>query len=614
MRKLTRSLKGVLALAMSGVFVLASAGLFAVFEVQSQTAAVDAAQIRQSTSLRILVDQFSAAHDGISTQFDTNGEVSTVRWDALAEITSHDLIDRVGQISGETATLFGWVPEEGDFIRLTTNIIKPDGSRAVGTWLGKQNPVHAAMLRTETFRGEAVILGKPYFTIYEPILDASGQVIGIFYVGVDRTLIDAQVAQRMQNGLWVTGVMVLLTVLAMVFVLGRALRPLNDIAARVSRMADGALDDDVPHTQRLDELGQTAKAVEVLRGNLVTARMDEDENAHLRETQLRVVSALQRAMAHLSQKNLNIQLDEADFPEGYVRLRNDFAGGVHGLSTAIGTASTMAENVRNAATQIGSTSDDLALRVERQAATLVESASALDGLTQSSKDIARAVENADSLAIKSRDLSDESGDVVRSAIEAISRIERASEQINQIITAIDDIAFQTNLLALNAGVEAARAGSAGKGFAVVAQEVRTLAQTAAESAQKIKGLILTSNEEVSKGSELVQKTGDSLEEFREQVAQLGTLIGEISTAVRGQTDGLSEINDGVQNLQNATQHNAAVVEELNAAGQSLNQEASELSQTLDGFDLMHAPEQPANWEVTPSHGPAAVPEAEAKRA
>ena len=603
-------MKAVLGLGFSVLLLCVCLGLAAMFHLEARTAAQETAQQRQNQSVRILIDRFARAFPGIGVETDTAGNVEEVRWDALPEIAGHDLIDSVGRISGETATLFGWVPEEGDFLRLTTNIVKPDGTRAVGTWLGRENPVHATMMAGQTFRGEAVILGRPYYTLYQPIMGADGRPVGIFYVGVDRTVVDAQVSDLTRKTILVTATAVVLGVGLVLALLSVALRPMTRISDRLQAMSAGDLESPVPETERPDALGQTARVVDGFRSQLIEAKTVEAQTALRRQEQERVVAALRRGLARLAERDLSVRIEGAAFPAEYQGLRDDFDHGVESLARALDEADGVALTVRNSASEISATTDEIARRVEGQAATLIESAEALNQLAGSSKEIAGNVDDADKLAGASRTLANESGEVVRSAIEAINRVEASSEKIGQIITAIDDIAFQTNLLALNAGVEAARAGAAGKGFAVVASEVRSLAQTAALSAQEIKTLITSSGEEVRQGSELVQRTGSSLTEVQEQIEKLGTLMSGVAAAVRQQTTSMGEINESVQTLEGTTQQNAAIVEEMSAAGQGLNIEAERLAQTLGRFQTGSArvePAQSGGWReaevvASPSRG------------
>jgi methyl-accepting chemotaxis protein len=173
--------------------------------------------------------------------------------------------------------------------------------------------------------------------------------------------------------------------------------------------------------------------------------------------------------------------------------------------------------------------------------------------------------------------------VVRSAIDAMEKIEQSANQIAQIIGVIDEIAFQTNLLALNAGVEAARAGEAGKGFAVVAIEVRELAQRSANAAKEIKQLIQASSGHVGTGVSLVNETGKALSAIQTQVVQINDHIQSIVTASREQSTAIAEINTAVNQMDQMTQHNAAMVEETNAATQGLASEAVNLETLVARF-------------------------------
>ncbi|MET0747220.1 MAG: methyl-accepting chemotaxis protein, partial [Rhizobium sp.] len=199
-----------------------------------------------------------------------------------------------------------------------------------------------------------------------------------------------------------------------------------------------------------------------------------------------------------------------------------------------------------------------------------------------------------------------SGVVVRNAVDAMGRIEQASREISQIINVIDEIAFQTNLLALNAGVEAARAGEAGKGFAVVAQEVRELAQRSATAAKDIKALITKSGGEVQAGVRLVQETGEALSEIETRVLAINDHIHSIATSAREQSTGLQEVNIAINQMDQVTQQNAAMVEETSAATHKLTGEADSLVRLVSGFKVTGARNAPVVARVE-SHRPVQSP-------
>jgi methyl-accepting chemotaxis protein len=172
---------------------------------------------------------------------------------------------------------------------------------------------------------------------------------------------------------------------------------------------------------------------------------------------------------------------------------------------------------------------------------------------------------------------------VRKTVTAMSDIETSSRQIGNIIGVIDEIAFQTNLLALNAGVEAARAGEAGRGFAVVATEVRALAQRSADAAKEIKALISASGQQVESGVKLVGETGRALDRIVAQVVKVNELVSDIAASAQEQSTGLAQVNTAVNQMDQVTQQNAAMVEQSTAASHSLAGEAEELARLVGRF-------------------------------
>nr|WP_298103822.1 PAS domain-containing methyl-accepting chemotaxis protein [uncultured Shinella sp.] len=296
------------------------------------------------------------------------------------------------------------------------------------------------------------------------------------------------------------------------------------------------------------------------------------------------INALGGALKALSEGDLTQNLKTAFVPSMEV-VRKDFNEAVAGLHEAMRTVEMNANAIASGAQEIRSAADDLARRTERQAASVEETAAALDEITTTVGDSSRRADEAGSLVAKTRTGAEKSGAVVKKAIEAMGQIEQSSREISNIIGVIDDIAFQTNLLALNAGVEAARAGEAGKGFAVVAQEVRELAQRSASAAKGIKALITASGEQVKSGVALVDETGRALEEILAQVQDVHTNVAAIVEASREQSTGLREINNAVNSMDQATQQNAAMVEESTAASHAMAREADALHTLIRRFRL-----------------------------
>jgi methyl-accepting chemotaxis protein len=244
-----------------------------------------------------------------------------------------------------------------------------------------------------------------------------------------------------------------------------------------------------------------------------------------------------------------------------------------------------ANPVRFRTTEISSSADDLSKRTEQQAASLEQTAAALDQITTNVISATSRVDEARKLAQQTSDSATRSSAIVSDAVQAMRKIENSSRQISTIIGVIDEIAFQTNLLALNAGVEAARAGETGKGFAVVAQEVRELAQRSGQAALEISNLIRNSTEDVDGGVKLVSQTGIALESIGAGIVDINRHMDAIAISAKEQALGLSEVNMAVNQMDQVTQKNAAMVEESNAASASLKAEVTTLRGIVSRFEL-----------------------------
>ncbi|UDN34932.1 methyl-accepting chemotaxis protein [Proteus sp. NMG38-2] len=247
-----------------------------------------------------------------------------------------------------------------------------------------------------------------------------------------------------------------------------------------------------------------------------------------------------------------------------------------------------AENISSAAEQITAGSQNLAARTEEQATSVEETASSMEQMTSTVKNTAEHTLDAINVAEKTEIAVHHNGEMMLQLTEKMRAINNSSSQMTDIINLIDSIAFQTNILALNAAVEAARAGEHGKGFAVVASEVRLLAQKSADSANDIRTLIENSSTQTQEGMDLVEQAELQIQKMITDVEEISALLREIGQASNEQSDGISQINNAVSQLDSTTQQNTGLVEESVAAAGSLNEQALNLNKLVNYFQITRA--------------------------
>jgi methyl-accepting chemotaxis protein len=339
-------------------------------------------------------------------------------------------------------------------------------------------------------------------------------------------------------------------------------------------------------------------------------RIENEKRRQAEAEQSALVCSLADYLKRLAGGDLTAQITE-NFEGRFLPIKEDFNAAVGALREAMAEIAASTSGVRNGSDEITNAAEDLSRRTEQQAAALEETAAALDEITATVRRSAEGARLASTAASTTREDATRSGEIMRDAIAAMGEIEQSSGKIGQIIGVIDEIAFQTNLLALNAGVEAARAGEAGRGFAVVAQEVRALAQRSAEAAKEIKTLIASSTSQVERGARLVVDTGASLGGIVGKIAEIDTLISEIAQSSQEQATGLNQVNTAVNQMDQVTQRNAAMVEEASAAAANLRNEAGVLADLVGRFDTgaptASAPIRRPELARTAGHHPAGAP-------
>ncbi len=454
----------------------------------------------------------------------------------------HSMPDRIKELCGGVATVF-----QGD-VRVSTNVMKDDGSRAIGTKL--QGPAYDAVFKKgSSFRGEADILGKPYFVAYDPIKDAQGQTIGVLFSGVPKSEFFAGF-----NSLkWIIiGIAALLLGFAVVMTklaVNRLFLPLNDMHDALLTAHDGDLSRRLDYLRK-DEIGEMCRA---------------------------------------------------------------FNGFMEKLTGIISTIAESAEKVTGSGGVLSSTSGFMASNADNIAAQTATVAVASEEMAATSNDVAQncalaadGSQRANDSALAGSAVVQETISVMNTIAERVKESARTvenlgaqSDQIGEIVGTIEDIADQTNLLALNAAIEAARAGEQGRGFAVVADEVRALAERTTKATKEIGSMIKSIQQqtreavnsmeegvnEVERGTSEAAKSGNALEDILEQINAVSMQVNQIATATEEQTVTTNEISNNIQQITEVIQGTAEVAKDSASAADELVNMAEELRSIVSQFRL-----------------------------
>lgn len=599
----------------------------------------ESARSQLEANLRITANLFQKSTPGVSLEMNEQNEVAKVTTSKIPKFFNNILFDQITASTGQQAAFYKIDRKSGELVTSTSSIvIDEEGNRAVGEIIGKDNPIFVETMAGNTHYVKETLFGNSYYGVYVPLFGKEDVVGGVIYVGIQSAPIDAIKTNTLMLLTIVSGVVFVLMGILVTIVANRLIRPLTRLASTMETVEEDPASAEVPYTENTNEIGEMARAVESFRrnglkinemsnemqeastqratdraqmmqslqeafGTVVTAAVKGDFSKRvdrefpdealnqlatgineLVRTVDRGIRETEQVLSALANADLTLRVT-GEYDGAFAKLKSNTNQVGDRLTEIVGRLRKTSGGLKTATGEILAGANDLGQRTTRQAATIEETSAAMEQLAETVSENAKKAEDATDKTKVAAALAAEGGKGMDAANNAMERITTSSEKISNIIGLIDDIAFQTNLLALNASVEAARAGEAGKGFAVVAVEVRRLAQSAAQASSEVKELIEQSGKEVSDGSKLVAEASKKLESMLGAVNENATLMADIFAASREQSHSIDSVGTAVRQMNEMTQHNAALVEETNAAIEQTEGQASELDQIVDLFTI-----------------------------
>jgi methyl-accepting chemotaxis protein len=509
------------------------------------------------------------------------------------------IVDTVKQTIGGTCTLFQRMNEQGDMLRISTNVLKTDGARAVNTYIpavnpdGKPNPVVSTVLKGQRFIGRAFVVNDWYITAYEPLFDDQHKVAGMLYVGVLQDEGNLLRESILKTVIGETGYVYVLNSKGEYLISKEGKRDgenlwesrdpsgnlfIQEICQKALALNGNELAEHKYPWKNQEENTTRQKIVKIGYFEpwdwVIGAGAYEDEIFRNRDTLL--------AHGQRSLKTILILLLVSLVGSAVIwlmvarRLSKD----IHSTISELNLASV---EVSGASDQLSQSSQKISSSATQHAASIQETSSSMEEMTSMTKQNADLANQADRLTQEVNQTVAHANGVMHKLNDSMNNISKSSEETGRIIKTIDEIAFQTNLLALNAAVEAARAGESGAGFAVVADEVRSLAMRAANAASETAELIKSTVKNINEGSAFVHQTNEKFKIIVEGVDKVGNFVSKIASASKQQAVTFERINSVVVEMDHVVQQDSADSEELASASEELHAQATLMKSMVDAL-------------------------------
>jgi len=585
-----------------------------------------------ATQQDVLAEQvrhgLAVTRDAIQSHGDVSFADETVAWEAVNQLSKQStmvelpkmlvggewlgqnktgavespIVDEVRGLVGGTATIFQRMNDRGDMLRVCTNVVKGDGSRAIGTYIpavepdGKPNAVIQAVLAGRTFEGRAYVVDRWYVTAYEPIKGLSGDVVGVSFFGVPMESATALRKSIMDITVGKTGYVYVLDSQGNYVISKDGARDgeniweakddngapfIQEIIAKAKATSEGAVAEQWYPWKNQGEAQARMKVARIA----YFAPWDWVIGAGSYEAEF---LAAEQTVARLGRANIIAIAITAAVTMLLATLLWYLVA--TGVTRRLGQIS---EDLGRASAQVSSASQEVASSSQLMADGASEQAASLEEIAASLQEMSSVTQQTASNASSTDQETSVAAAAARKGVQAMDRLSKvigeiktSSDETARILKTIDEIAFQTNLLALNAAVEAARAGEAGKGFAVVAEEVRNLAQRSAEAARNTAQLIESSQQSADGGVKATEQVAEILGEITSSVDKVTRLVGEVASASREQAEGIGEINTAMNRLDQVTQTNAASAEESAAASKDLEGQARMVQSSVELLRLV----------------------------